>query len=712
MTSTCERNLRNRDAAPLAARRNRCGGTGLVAAMIVAASAATALGQEKPAAVEAPSAAAAFGGVGGVQLSRAEAAQAMALVRHVLTLAETDASIKRMPTPEAVAHALAIRFKDAWPLKEPATPVFWKDGQMQVFVSLYLPGGMSVAAEGTGRTLVEALALAAMTLTSGDEYRQSGFSQLAEVRIGLDVTVVLVPYMVNLAEPFLYSLRPGLDGLVYENMTQRSVVLPWEAVRKAWDMKYARPAEDKSAATTSPAPDKSGASAEKVEEFRPARTPEDIKAVLFSDLLSRAKSNLATFRAPTAVVRQFTSQSFVEATKGGADAQVLALYRTGPLVRAESLTDAEVAAAANLAADFLARTPNADKEIRAAYDPLRNTWQDNYQAPRQALAAAALAAWGGPSKQEWMQRAARVVSAEVVKGLRRESVKTSTGQELPCAHVGEAGRSELALTAQVLVGLAAVESAASEASTREAVIQLANAVLVSQQVDGSFKVYFAPGTAAELVAKDIEDLRGETLSLLALTLAYDRTGNQEYLLAARKTAEYLVFQREKKLGRQEPRGLADPYLIEALAALDTHLVNDAFVNYAVSCANAIVERQMTDPSQAHRDELGGFRLRFSYPEAEHSAFCLRGLRAMEHLATKIEKTAPSRFARLGLTATRDRMREASRRAEAFLVGLQYTPANLFYAPTAAIAAGGFRQSAYDSQVYTVAVCNFLLAESR
>ena len=121
---------------------------------------------------------------------------------------------------------------------------------------------------------------------------------------------------------------------------------------------------------------------------------------------------------------------------------------------------------------------------------------------------------------------------------------------------------------------------------------------------------------------------------------------------------------------------------------------------------------MTDPTQYLRDELGGFRLRYSYPEAEHSAFCLRGLRAMERLATQIEKSAPSRFSRLGLAATRDRMREASRRTEAFLLGLQYTPANLFYAPTAATAAGGFRQSAYDSQIFTVAVCNFLLAEAK
>lgn len=696
----------------------------LVTATVLALALTTlAAAQEKPATPEkassAPPAARAFGGVGGIELSRAEAAQAVALVRHVFGLAESDASIQRMPTPEAVAHALTLRFKDAWPLKEPASPVFQEARPMQVFVTLYRANGTELGGEGAGDSLTEALSGAAAALAADARYRAGQFHRPAEVRVALDLTVTLVPYMANLAEPFLYSFRPGLDGLVYENVAQRSVTLPWEAVRRSWDLKFRRAESDKTGkpaegdkAAPSGGADKTekGDKTDKVEEFRPARSPEDIKAAVFAALVERAGTTMSAYRTPAARVLRFQSQSFVETALGGGD--VLALYRTGPLVRAESLTEAEISTAVGLAADYLARSPNQDREVRDAYDPLRDQWQDDYSAARQAMTAAALAAQSRTAKQDWMLRAARTLSAEIVKGLRRQTLKTSGGQDFSCAYVGEAGRAELVRTAQVLACLATVEGVGPEEPTRAAIVELANSLLVSQQADGSFKVFFAPGTAADLVGKDAEDLRGESLSLLALALAYERTQSQELLAAARKTAEYLVFEREKKLGRKEPRGLADPYLVEALAILDGLLVNDAFVSYAAGCAAAIREKQIVDATQAHRDELGGFRLIASYPDAEYSSFCLRGLRAMERLADRIETAAATRFTKLGLAATRDRARESARQAEAFLVGLQYTPANLFYAATAPIAAGGLRQSAYDTRVSTIAVCNFLLAESK
>jgi hypothetical protein len=634
-----------------------------------------------------------FGSLGGVRVSCAQATVASRLARHVLRTLAEDRTLARQPTHVALVHTLMERLKRKWPLEPAAPKVLIEKRPMQAFVTLYSPSGGELSAGGNGESLAEAIVDATVLLARNPKYAIAGFSRLAQVRIALDVTVFEVPFMVNLAEPFLYSFRPGIDGLVYENGDQQGIVLPWEAGRRAWDLRYKKPGE------------------EEVYEARPARSPEDVKAAVFRTLVERAGSQMGAWRTPAARVLRFEVQSFVEPVAGG-KGPVIALYRTGPLVRHESLTDGDAAVAAMAAADYLARTTNKDKEIRGGFDPLRNRWVDDFNGPRQAIVAAALARYHRTGRQAWMLRAAKTLAVPLVQALRRGKFKDPSGRERSCAWIGEPLKAELADSAQVLVGLAEVQRAAPDDRVLQAITQLADTLLLSQNGDGSFNQYFVPGTSKDLVARDTENLRGESLCLLAMARAFEQTGREDVLRAARKTAEYLAFRREKKLGQAESVGVDDPILVEAMAALDVQLGNDALVRYAARCAGALVDKQLTDASQSYLDELGGFLEGVTYPDAEYTSFCLRSLRSLEQMAARIEAESPSRYALLGLAVPRERARAAARRARAFLMGLQYTPQNLFYTGTAKVAVGGFRHSAYDSRISTIAVANFLLAAAK
>jgi hypothetical protein len=626
--------------------------------------------------------------VGGVRISRADAAAAVRVVRHALQTINTDPSLKRQPSALALAHTLTARLKAAWPLEEPMPVVFAEERPMQVFVALYGPAGTDLVAEGRGPSLLAALVHAACGLGLSERY-PGGFDRLAQVRVSFDLTIHQMPYRANIAEPFLYSMRPGIDGLVYANGDRRSTVLPWEAMRRAWEMKFRTP------------------EGQEVAETRPARTPTEVKKAVFRSLLERAGAQPATWRAPTAHVLRFETQAFAEDRPDG---EVMALYRTGPVVRPESLIADDLAAAVTLATDYLARTPSRTNVVRDAFDPQRQAWNERFESARQALVVQALISAYARAKQPWMIKAARTLSEELRRELKRGTSSDSREGRRQCAFVVVGGKSELVWTAQVLVGLSALQGIDADKGRLDLIGELAGTLLHAQQEDGAFKVYFAPATDEKTVETDKEDLRGESLSLLALARAYEATGRRDLLKAARKTAEYLVFEREEKLGRAQAKGLSDPYLVEALSALDPHLANDALLRYAITCAEAIMAAQINDISLHPLDEQGGFLVGTTYADTEYASFCLRGLKALERAAARIEGAAAARYNRLGLALPRERLRQAIRRAEAFLLGLQYTEATGFYLAAPELAAGGLRHSACDGRISTVAVANFILAE--
>jgi hypothetical protein len=686
--------------------------------MMLVVVAALAAGPSAARAQEAPVAE-----LGGVRLSRAEAGAAAALARQVLGMIDAETGLRQAPSRQALVATIGERLKEKWPLAEPAPKIFKELRHTAVFVTLYGPNGADLTGEGRGTSVLAAVVDAACGLARSPRYRAEGFDRLAGMRLALDLTVAERPFITNLAEPFLYSMQLGVDGLIYQNADQRGVLLPWEATRRAWEMRFTR--SDSGAA----------------EEMQPARTIEDIKRAVFRSLLDRAGAHPATWRSPAAAVLRFQTQSFVEDRAAGG-AEMVELYRVAPLVRPESLAAEDLSRAARLAADYLARVPDQAETARDGFDPLRNQWTGEFLAARQALVVQALARLYGAEKQPWMLRAAQGLARRLLleappggvnqpvvqTGVRQATFKSRDGTNRKCAYLVAGPRSELAATAQAVLALAelrAVEPASSRQGgdrpaggpkdeSLEQLKLLANTLLVSQKEDGSFGAFFAPATAENILGGNEENVRGESLDLLALARAYEATRDEDYLKAARAAAEYLVFKREQKFGRAPGapgQGMADPYLIEALALLDKHLVNDGCARYAAGCAEAVMDSQLTDASRYLLDELGGFA-GAAEPDTEYASFCLRGLRALERWSARLETEAPERYQKLGLATVRDSAARAARRAEAFLLGMQYTSANTFYAPEGAIAVGGLRYTPCDGRASTIAAANLVLAEGK
>jgi len=639
------------------------------------------------------------GNIGGVRLKDQEAAVSVAVVRHVLQTLETDTSLGKLPSRKALIQAVGRQLLVAWPLEARPPKVLVDERSMQVFLTLYGPRGVSLTAEGRGNTLLAALVDASTNLPRDVRYRGDGFNRLKEVRISLDVTVYRLPYMQNLAEPFLYSMRPGIDGLVYENADQRGTVLPWEAIRRGWEMHFIRRAETEK------------------KEARPARLPADVKKAVFRSLLDRAGAGTATWRGPAARVLRFETQRFVERHPGGlgdpglagGGSTIVAIYRTGPLVDYEQLTGPQIASAVTLATDYLARTLVGEQQVRASYDPLRDQWKAEFDAPRQALAVRALVRLYALRKEQWMLRAAQSACSELLKPIKQVVVADAGGTKRPCAFVVSGLKSQVTWTAQALLAVADLQAVAEDKATATALRHMTNTLLVAQRKDGAFETYFAPGTSEQLGLANSEDLEGESLALLALVRAYEVLKDESLLASARRSADYLVFERERRLGRGEAAGLGDIHLIEALQMLDTHLANDAYARYAGLCAKVILKSQATQPARYLDDQVGGWPTGNHF-ESESASFNLRGLIAARRLAERIGKLSPERSKRLKLGSLAEQTARAVRMAEAFLVNLQYTPANGFYVAQPRIASGGIRFSATDSRISTVAVCNFLLAE--
>jgi len=635
---------------------------------------------------------------GGVRLKTDEAAVAVALVRCALERLEADRSLKNLQPRAAQIRAVADAARAAWPQTSPLPDVVLQQRPMQVFVTLYLPTGADLTAEGRGDSLLAALMDAAVNLPRTPRYQTDGFHRLADVRIHLDVTVYRLPYMQNVADPFLYSMRPGLDGLVYENGDLRGTVLPWEAVRRAWQMHFIQLGEGEAERPTAP---------------RDARLPEDVKKAVFRELLNRAGAQPATWRGPGARVLRFETQSFVERAPGGRtqDGQpsVAALYRMGPVVDAETMTEADLAAALRNAADYLARALSAEGAVNASYDPLRDQWLAAPDASRQAMAIRALARLHGARREAWIVRAAQAVAATLMKSVKEGVVTGIDGTKRPCAFVFVGLKSEVAWTSQALVALADLHGLAPDKATETTVRQMAVALLAAQQKDGSFQVYFDTDAAGDKGVRNSEDLEGESLAVLALVRAYDLLGDETCLRAAQRGAEYMVFHRERRIGRRQDTGLPDVALIEALDRLDVLLPSDALARYGRLCGEEIIARQADEPARYLDDEFGGFPNAMMF-DSESAAYHLRGLAAARRLAARLRADAPQRYTLLKFDEFEPRADRAARRAEAFLLNHQYRPESSFYAVQPPVAVGGLRFSVTDSRISTVAVLNFLLAE--
>lgn len=638
------------------------------------------------------------GRVGGVRLKADEASAAVGLVRRALELLEADRSLKGLQPRAAQIRAVADAVRAAWPKATPLPDVVLQQRPMQVFVTLYLPTGADLTAEGRGDSLLAALVDAAVNLPRAPRYQADGFHRLADVRIHLDVTVYRLPYMQNVADPFLYSMRPGLDGLVYENGDLRGTVLPWEAVRRAWQMHFIQIGEGEAERPAAP---------------RDARLPEDVKKAVFRELLDRAGAQPATWRGPGARVLRFETQSFVERAAGGRtqDGQpaVAALYRMGPLVDAESVTEASMAAATRSATDYLARTMSAEGAVNASYDPLRDQWVAGPDASRQALTIHTLARLHAARPEAWIVRAAQAAAVTLMKSVKEGIVTDVDGTQRPCAFVFAGLKSEVAWTSQALVALADLHGLAPDKATETTVRQMAVALLAAQQKGGSFQVYFATDAAGDKGVRNSEDLEGESLAVLALVRAYELLGDETCLRAAQRSAEYMVFQRERRIGRRQETGLPDVALVEALDRLDTLLPSDALARYGRLCGEQIVARQASEPARYLDDEFGGFPTGLVF-DSESAAHHLRGLAAARRLAARLRADAPQRHASLKFDEFEPRADRAARLAEAFLLNHQYRAESSFYAAQPAVAVGGLRFSATDARVSTVTVLNFLLAE--
>ncbi len=564
-----------------------------------------------------------------------------------------------------------------------------------LYLSIYAPNGFKQTAEGRGRTVRGAVLDAISSMMSSPHWvDQKLAANVGRLRIGYDLVVGLEPYIANIAEPFLYSFRPGLDGLIYENGSARSVLVPWEAVRQAWVATYAR-LDDVEAY-----------------EQRPVYGQQELKQTTFRALVQRASMTMSTYQTPAARVLRFRAQMFIDREVGGRSGEPLVLYRVGPLYRSEDLSERLLQSAIDRSIEYLSRAPDRNGIVRDGYDPLRLVWSGSggLRADQQALCIQAMSRLYQSRKQKWMLQGANLLMDTLLGGMRGVRVEGLDKQLRQTAYVNYEGQSQAAWHAQVLIGVAALQDVSPTEDKKSLIKNLANTLLSVQKSDGSFMLFFGPGTNEALMKEDREDVHGASLNLLALVRAAEILEDASLMERARLSADYLVFKREKALGNEKTEGVPDVHLIEALDSMDRHEVNDAYIAYARQCVAQLLVRQVFDRIRTPADELGGFA-QDGMVDTQLTAFSLRGLQAANRMASRVKGLSAERYEKLNLKQMDSVALQAGEHAMAYMLGMQYTPENSFYVEEARVASGGFRHSVYDSRISTVTVATWLLSQA-
>ena len=227
-----------------------------------------------------------------------------------------------------------------------------------------------------------------------------------------------------------------------------------------------------------------------------------------------------------------------------------------------------------------------------------------------------------------------------------------------------------------------MEKARPGSADYEAMFGLARHILRMQNPDGSFESFYDWDGKERTTRKSIF-YPGE--AILGLTRLHQLTGDESWLDAAERGADYLVNKRWVALGLRiyiPP----DAWLIQALEELDRVRPDERRADYAFAIAAQIARHKLMDPSKAPPDlvggDLGGLS---SLPSAANSGSFGEALSAAARLEAR-RRPDETRCRRWGELNLGMQLRN------------QFSEANSWFLANPARAHGGFRFKPNDHEI--------------
>ena len=218
---------------------------------------------------------------------------------------------------------------------------------------------------------------------------------------------------------------------------------------------------------------------------------------------------------------------------------------------------------------------------------------------------------------------------------------------------------------------------------RSVMIGLGHGILAMQKPDGELRSYHTPPGGKENTRRSVY-YPGE--AILALTELHVILGDQKWLDAARRAADFQVERRWNRLGVEMPVP-PDAWLAQALEKLWVLTKDAKYERYAYRIADELLRTTVPPDSRAPMDLWGGM---FEWNKTS---------RATPTASRNEAVVAVARLARAaGEKGREERYLEYARASAWFGISQQYRAENSHFLRAPAIAAGGIREGMTDNRV--------------
>lgn len=300
-------------------------------------------------------------------------------------------------------------------------------------------------------------------------------------------------------------------------------------------------------------------------------------------------------RSRAAKPSAFRTRAWIESVDGEGPARPTARANV-PL---ESMDAAAVRQAIRIGGDYLVRETDHRGKITYRYRPESDTTGGGYNILRHAGTTYSMfqvfRLTGDEKVFDAASRAMRYYRA------RMKEDAAHPGEWFILDGGGKRQRAKLGGAGLGLLALVEMEKARPGSSDYEAMFGLARHILRQQHPDGSFESFYNWDGEERTTRKSIF-YPGE--ALLGLTRLHQLTGDERWLDAAERGADYLVNHRWVALGLRINVPL-DAWLIQALEELDRVRPDERRADYAFAIAAVIARHKLMDPAVTPPDFVGG-----------------------------------------------------------------------------------------------------------
>ncbi len=404
------------------------------------------------------------------------------------------------------------------------------------------------------------------------------------------------------------EIEPGIHGIKIENNNQKALFLPTVMVQNHYSHKR-----------------------------------------MIQEICKKAGMKENCLENPQTKIYKFTTTDFTSV-----NGNLITLYRGNPLIKNQDISTKTLKHSVELTRDWFKANNDTNGLYYYEYYPAYNRFSKKNSLIRQfgSLGTAARIAHFLNDKE--LEKTCQEKAKEYTSALKKDNNK---------AWVNEGKKSKLGTSALLLIALLELNDKNQFSKEIE---QLANFIQSMQTKNGAFYTHYPKSTDE----KSIDYYPGE--ALLALMLAFEKTGKKEYLQTVEK-----AFPNYKKYFDANKNTAFVPWQSSAYSHAFLATRKKEYAEFVFEMNDWILKKQYNKQAP-YPDYAGGFAHN-SIPGASTCSYS-EGLADALSIAKKIGEDKSKKYS------------EALKKAARFMLQLQFNEKNTYYIKQPKLAIGGFKKS--------------------